>query len=171
MDASEFKKKVLPVSQKIYRYAGRLLGNVHDAEDVVQEIWVKLWERRDQLDEVKNIQAFAFRMTRNLCLDKIKLKKPQYYDDREEAAYRFDEADGEPDPERKLELKDTVEKVNHIIGSLPEQQQTLVQLRDVEGLEYDEISHITGLEVNAIRVNISRARKKIRETLYKKHQV
>ncbi len=171
MDASEFKEKVLPVSHKIFRYAGRLLSNVHDAEDVVQEIWMKLWDRRDQLDELKSIEAFAFRMTRNLCLDKIKLKKPLYYDDRDKASYSFDEADNEPDPERRLELKDSMEKVNHIIVSLPEQQKTLIQLRDVEGLEYEEISVITGLELNAIRVNISRARKKIRETLHKEYQV
>ena len=170
MDANEFKEKVLPVSHKIYRYAHRLLGNVHDAEDVVQDIWMKLWDRREQMAEVKNIEAFAFRMTRNLCLDKIKLKKPQYYDDRDETAYRFDEADRQPDPERRLELKDTMEQVNHIIGSLPEQQQTLIQLRDIEGMEYEEIAAITGLELNAIRVNISRARKKLRDTLTKIHQ-
>ena len=162
MDSKDFKERVLPVSQKIYRYAWRLLGNEHDAEDVVQEIWMKLWERRNQLGEVKNIEAFAFRMTRNLCLDKIKLKKPQYYDDREETAYRFDGADEGPDPERHLELKDTMEKVNHIIASLPEQQQTLLQLRDIEGMEYSEISELTGIAVNSIRVNISRARKKLR---------
>jgi len=165
MDSKEFKDRVLPLSQKIFRYAQRLLGNTHDAEDVVQEIWMKLWDRRDQLVEVKNIGAFTFRMTRNLCLDKIKLKKPQYYDDREESAFRFDGADEGPDPERSLELKDTMEKVNHIIGSLPEQQQTLLQLRDIQGMEYDEISDVTGLEINAIRVNISRARKKLRDTL------
>ena len=165
MDSEEFKERVLPVSQKIYRYAQRLLGNVHDAEDVVQEIWMKLWVRRDQMEEVKNIEAFAFRMTRNLCLDKIKLKKPEYYDDREESAFRFDGADDRPDPERSLELKDTMEKVNYIIGSLPEQQQTLLQLRDIQGMEYGEISELTGLEINAIRVNISRARKKLRDTL------
>lgn len=171
MDAIEFKEKVLPVSQKIYRYAGRLLGNVHDAEDVVQDIWMKLWDRRDQLGEVKSIEAFAFRMTRNLCLDRIKLKKPQYFDDRDKTAYRFDEADHAPNPERSLELKDSLEKVNHIIGSLSEQQQTVLQLRDIEGLEYEEISVITGLEVNTIRVNISRSRKKLREILKKIHQV
>ena len=165
MDSKEFKDRVLPLSQKIYRYAHRLLGNTHDAEDVVQEIWMKLWERREKMEEVKNIEAFAFRMTRNLCLDKIKLKKPQYYDDREESAFRFDGADEGPDPERSLELKDTMEKVNHIIGRLPEQQQTLLQLRDIQGMEYGEISDVTGLEINAIRVNISRARKKLRDTL------
>lgn len=170
MDAKEFKDRVLPVSQRIFRYASRLLSNEHDAEDVVQEIWLKLWDKRAQLGNIKNMEAFAYRMTRNLCLDKIKLKKPQYYDDREEGAYLYDEADHRPDPETSLEIKDTVERVNQIIGSLPEQQKTLLQLRDVEGLEYEEIADITGLEINAIRVNISRARKNVRETIQKKYQ-
>ncbi len=170
MDAQEFKERVLPVSQRIFRYANSLLSNEHDAEDVVQEIWLKLWDKREQLGNIKNMEAFAYRMTRNLCLDKIKLKQPKYYDDREEGAYRYDEADSSPDPESSLELKDTVERVNQIIGRLPVQQKTLLQMRDVEGLEYEEIADITGLEVNAIRVNISRARKNVRETIQKMYQ-
>lgn len=170
MDAAEFKQRILPVSQKIFRYAIRLLNNEHDAEDVVQEIWLKLWDKRDQLGNIRSPEAFAFRMTRNLCLDKLKLRRPQYYDDREEGAYRFEEADQGPDPERSLELKDTMEGVSQIISRLPEQQKTLLQLRDVEGLEYEEIADITGLEINAIRVSISRARKKVRETIQKVYQ-
>jgi RNA polymerase sigma factor (sigma-70 family) len=170
MDAKEFKERVLPVSQKIFRYANRLLNNEHDAEDVVQEIWLKLWDMRVQLGNIRSIEAFAYRMTRNLCLDKIKLKKPQYYDDREDGAYRYEEADQRPDPGSRLEMKDTVERVNQIVGRLPEQQKTLLQMRDVEGLEYEEIADITGLEINAIRVNISRARKKVRETIQRVYQ-
>jgi RNA polymerase sigma factor (sigma-70 family) len=170
MDAKDFKEKVLPVSQRIFRYANRLLSNEHDAEDVVQEIWLKLWDKRAQLGDIKSMEAFTFRMTRNLCLDKIKLKKPAYYDDREEGAHRYDETDQRPDPAYSLELKDSLEKVNQIIGRLPEQQKTLLQMRDVEGLEYEEIADITGLEINAIRVNISRARKKVRETIQKVYQ-
>jgi RNA polymerase sigma-70 factor (ECF subfamily) len=170
MDAKEFKERVLPVGHKIFRYAHRMLGQEHDAEDVVQEIWLKLWDKRGEIGNIRSVEAFAFRMTRNLCLDKIKLKKPTYYDDRQEGSYRYEEADQHPDPERSLELKDTMERVNQIIGRLPEQQQTLLQMRDVEGLEYEEIADITGLEINAIRVNISRARKKVRETIQKAYQ-
>jgi RNA polymerase sigma-70 factor (ECF subfamily) len=170
MDAKEFKERVLPVSHRIFRYANRLLKNEHDAEDVVQEIWLKLWDKRDQLGNIKSMEAFAYRMTRNLCLDKIKRMKPTYFDDREEGSYRYDEADHRPDPQSRLELKDTVERVNQIIGHLPEQQQSLLQMRDVEGLEYEEIADITGLEINAIRVTISRARKKVRETIQKVYQ-
>jgi len=170
MDAEEFKERVLPVSHRILRYASSLLGNEHDAEDVVQEIWLKLWNIRGELGNIKSMEAFAYRMTRNLCLDKIKLKKPKYYDDREEGAFRYDEADHSPNPESSLELKDTVERVNQIISRLPEQQKTLLQLRDVEELEYEEIADITGLEINTIRVNISRARKNVRETIQKVYQ-
>lgn len=171
MDAIEFKEKVLPVSRKIFRYAKQMLRNEHDAEDVVQDIWMRLWDRRDQMEQLRSIEAFAFRMTRNLCLDKIKLKKPQYFDDREEASYRYDEPDDKPDPASRLELKDEMERVVQMIGLLPEQQQTILQLRDIEGMEYEEISEITGLEVNTIRVNLSRARKKLREGLMKIQKV
>jgi len=167
MDAKEFKEKVLPVSHRLYRLALRILRNEHDAEDVVQEIYMKLWDMRTQLANIMNIEAFAFRMTRNLCLDKLKRLKPEYYDDREAGAFRYDEADQAPNPEGSLETKDTIEKVNHMIERLPEQQRTILQLRDIEGLEYGEISDITGLEINTIRVAISRARKKLRDSILK----
>ena len=167
MEVQEFKERVLPLSQRIYRFALRILQNQHDAEDVAQEICIKLWHSRSDLGAIKNLEAFAFSMTRNLCLDKIKRKKPQYYDDRETASARYDEADLAPDPAGSLEMKDTMERVNKIITDLPEQQRILVQLRDIEGLDYGEISEITGMEINAIRVGISRARKRLRETIVK----
>ena len=165
MEVQEFKERVLPLSRKIYQFALRILRNQHDAEDVAQEICMKLWDNRSELREIKSLEAFAFRMTRNLCLDKIKRKKPQYYDDRETSSAKYDEADLAADPAGSLEMRDTMERVNHIISNLPEQQRTLVQLRDIEGLEYEEISDITGLEVNTIRVGISRARKRLREII------
>jgi RNA polymerase sigma factor (sigma-70 family) len=167
MEVQEFKERILPTSQRIYQFALRILRNEHDAEDVVQEIFMRLWDNRDELEVIKSIEAYSFRMTRNLCLDKLKKMKPRYYDDREPDSARYEEADPSPDPERSLELKDTRERLNHIIKTLPEQQQTLLQLRDIEGFEYDEISEITGMEINAIRVGISRARKKLKETIYK----
>ena len=167
MDAQEFKERVLPVSHSLYQLALRILKNEHDAEDVVQEIYMKLWDKRSELANIINIEAFTFRMTRNLCLDKLKRLKPQYYDDREAGAFRYDGHDPAPNPEGSLEMKDTMEMVNHMIGSLPEQQRTLLQLRDIEGLDYGEISDITGMEINVIRVNISRARKKLRDSIIK----
>jgi len=165
MEEREFREKVLPLSSRLYQFSLRILKNSHDAEDIVQEICVKLWDGRADLEDIRSIEAYAFRMTRNLCLDRIKKKKPQYYDDRQTASVTYDPPDQAPDPSGNLEMKDTMQRVSQIIGDLPEQQRTLVQLRDVEGLEYEEISDITGMEVNAIRVGLSRARKKLRESI------
>ncbi len=167
MNKREFEERVIPVSSRIFRFARRILMNAQDAEDVTQEIYLKLWDNRAQLEAIKSIEAYTFRMTRNLCLDKLRRLKPEYYDDREESAYRYNKPDTAPDPGANLEGKDTMEKINHIIGQLPEQQRTLLQLRDIEGLEYEEISDITGMEINAIRVGISRARSKVRESIQK----
>ena len=167
MEVQEFKERILPISQRIYQFALRILRNEHDAEDVVQEIFMRLWDKRDEFEVIKSIEAYSFRMTRNLCLDKLKKMKPRYYDDREPDSARYDEADPSPDPAGSLELKDARERLNHMIETLPEQQRTLLQLRDIEGFEYDEISEITGMEINTIRVGISRARKKLKESIFK----
>jgi RNA polymerase sigma-70 factor (ECF subfamily) len=167
MEDREFRDKVLPLNGRLFQFSLRILQNRHDAEDVVQEICMKLWDGRANLPEIKSIEAYAFRMTRNLCLDRIKKKKPQYYDDRQPGSGGFERMEQSKDPSGHLELKDTMQRVHLIIEGLPEQQRTLVQLRDIEGLEYEEISEITGMEVNAIRVGLSRARKKLRESIVK----
>lgn len=167
MEVAEFKERVLPLSQRFYQFARRILGNEHDAEDVTQEVFIKLWENRTALKAIRNLEAYGFRMTRNLCLDKLKKLKPQYYDDRDPGAVRFDEPDDAADPAAKLEMRESMEKAGALIDDLPELQRTLIQLREIEGLEYGEIAEITGMEINAIRVGISRARKKLREKLIK----
>ena len=74
MVAKDFKTKVLPVSNKLYRFAARLLSNEDEARDVVQDIFLKLWQKRNGLGEIKNIEAFAMRMTRNRCLDMLRAR-------------------------------------------------------------------------------------------------
>lgn len=164
MTSEEFKSEVLPVKNKLYRFALRLLGDVEEAQDVVQEIFLRLWSKRDNLSEYRSIEAFAMTMTRNLCLDK--LKSPA---SRKET---FDETREMPDnttPYTKTETSDTIRLVKMAMDALPEQQRMVIHLRDVEGSDFDEIAEVTGLSLNNVRVSLSRARKKIRDTLIKIH--
>ena len=162
MTSEEFKSEVLPVKNKLYRFALRLLGDVEEAQDVVQDIFLRLWTKRDNLSEYRSIEAFAMTMTRNLCLDK--LKSPA---SRKET---FDETREMPDnttPYTRTETSDTIRLVKMAMDALPEQQRMVIHLRDVEGSDFDEIAEITGMSLNNVRVSLSRARKKIRDTLIK----
>ena len=80
MDSKEFKIRILPLGNKLHRYAAGILKDIQDAEDIVQEIFLKLLNMQDKLDEVQNIDAFTFRMTRNLCLDRLRASRPKLID-------------------------------------------------------------------------------------------
>ncbi len=162
MTSEEFKSEVLPIKNKLYRFALRLLGDTEEAQDIVQEIFLRLWTKRDKLGEYRNIEAFSMTMTRNLCLDKLKspaIRKEKLDDIREMPDNRT--------PYTSTETTDTMRLVKRAMDALPEQQRMVIQLRDVEECDFDEIADITGLSLNNVRVSLSRARKKIRDTLIK----
>jgi RNA polymerase sigma-70 factor (ECF subfamily) len=160
MTHQDFKILVFPLKNKLYRFAKRILDDEEEAKDIVQEVFIKLWKKGDALMEYKSIEALAMVTTRNLCLDKIKAKKyPSESIDKLRNEVEFTGYKEEQD------LSDMVHKVHHLIKTLPELQRTVIQLRDIEGYDFDEISGILGMNENAVRVNLSRARKKIRDIL------
>jgi len=163
MNLEEFKIKVLPLQDKLYAFSFRLMGNTEDARDIVQEIFVKLWRMREKLHTYRSLDAFSMTMTRNLCLDKLRARRTVSM----EGQYIPEEDVSQRPPDEILETADAAKRAIHIIKGLPEQQRTVIHLRDVEGYEYDEIGQVTGMNVNNVRVVLSRARKKVREELLK----
>lgn len=166
MKSSEFKLLVMPYSSRLYRMAFRLMGNREEAEDVVQEVYVKLWGMRDELEKYNSIEALAIRITRNLCLDQLRRRKVNLDALKAE---RLKEESHSVTPAENLEKKEEAEMIHALISALPEPQRSLVHLRHLEGKEYEEISQMVNMNVNAIRVSISRARKQMREMLEKKY--
>lgn len=164
MTTDEFKNKVIPVKDKIFRLARRILNNAEDAEDLVQEVFIKIWSKNIEISSLKNIEAFLMTVTKNQCLDKLKSHQLQ----KVEVDVRKMEV-SESSPDKMLELKDEVTGVEQIIRQLPTMQQMIVQMRDIEGLEYEEMEEILNMNANTIRVNLSRARKAIRDQMLKKH--
>ena len=154
-----------PVQDKMYRLARRLLVSKESAEDAVQEVMLKLWARKEKLSSYDNVEAFAMTVTKNYCLDQLKLKQNNNL-----RIVHSNYEDGNNSIQRNLEVQDDLNWVQKIIENLPEQQKILIQLRDVEQYEYDEIAKMTEMQETAIRVALSRARKKIREEMLKKHR-
>lgn len=162
MTTEEFKSEVLPIKNKLYRFALRLMGETEEAQDIVQEIFLRLWSGKEKLKEYRSIEAFAMTMTRNLCLDKIKSPSAK-----KEILDETNEMIDNRTPYHKAELSDTMKMVRQVMESLPEQQKMVIHMRDVEECDFDEIAEVLGLSLNNVRVNLSRARKKIRDTLIK----
>lgn len=140
----------------------RLLGRVEEAEDSVQDTLVKLWMKRNDLVKYNSIEALAIVMHRNSCLDKVRSKTFQM-----QRMSEGNEMIERNNPGEMLEMTDMTNLIRKIVDNLPEQQKTILQLRDIEGLEYEQIAEVMGMNVNAIRVNLSRARKKVRDTVLK----
>lgn len=162
MDAECFKKQFLPYHRQLYNQAVRLLENATDAEDVVQEAYLKLWDKRDSLNNIDNPRAFCLTLVRNMCLDL--LRSTRYNWQRQQTELPDNLQISAPDD---TEARENVQIVQQIIDSLPEQQQRIVDLRDVKGYTYEEIEQLTGMTATNIRVVLSRARKKIREAFFK----
>ncbi len=165
MNQQEFLVFIEPIKDKMYRLSVRLLVSKEAAQDAVQEVFVKLWNKRDTLKKYDTAHAFAMTVTKNHCLDQLKLKKNNNL-----RIVHSNYEDESKSLQKQLEAKNELEIVTEIIKDLSEQEQTLIQLRDIEQLEYEEIIEITGMKPTAIRVALSRARKKIRKEIIKKHR-
>jgi RNA polymerase sigma-70 factor (ECF subfamily) len=159
MQQSQFKNMILIHKDAMYRLALRMLRNEEDAQDIVQDSLIKLWNKRKVLEDIRSYKSFALTIIRNACIDLIRKRKPET-NQQENLEYR----DG-INPEKQLDISDQLKLAKQIINQLNQQQRELIQLRDMEELSYEEISEITGLTINTIRVNISRGRKEIRQKM------
>ena len=163
MSTEEFKMEVLPINEKLYWFAYRFLKSAADAEDAVQEVFVKLWKHREKLSTYNSIEAFAYTVTRNHCLDKLKAKRTYRIED----TFYQDPGQSTSTPVQRTEDLEKLALVKKIIAGLPEQQRMVIQLRDIDQCEYKEIGEMLDMELNAVRVNLSRARKKVRDEIAK----
>ena len=162
MDKPGFNKLMTHLRPKLYRFALAFTKRIDEAEDVVQEIGIKLWERRDELEALHSVEAYAMSAVRNRCLDYARSPHNRM----DEFAETYDTAH-EQTPYQMVEQADMAAFVRRLINRLPEQQQTVIRLRDIEGYELEEISKILGVNEGTVRTSLSRARQKIREELLK----
>lgn len=165
MKQNTFIDLLSPVQDKMYRLALRLLVSKEAAEDALQEVMMKLWSRKQKLSSYDNLEAFAMTVTKNYCLDQLKLKGNNNL-----RIVHSNYEDGNHSLQKKIEVNDDLNWVQKIIETLPEQQKVIIQLREIEQYEYEEIAEMTGMQPTAIRVALSRARKKIREEMIKRHR-
>ena len=164
MKQTEFLNIVLPFKDKLFRMAKRLLVSTEEAEDATQEILIKLWDKKNKMETYNNVEAFAMTMTKNFCLDRLKSKQAGNL-----KLVHSNYTDSSTSPQSDLEAKDSISWVERIMSELPEQQKMVLQLRDVEQYEYEEIEKLLDMKPTAIRVALSRARKTVREKLMEKH--
>jgi len=164
MTQKEFLNIVMPFKDKVFRLAKRLLVSREEAEDATQEIILKLWKNQEKMSDYKNIEAFSMTMTKNFCLDKLKSKQAQNL-----KIVHSNYEDHNVSLQKEVEVNDSLDWVSKIMADLPEQQKMVVQLRDIEQYDYNEIAKMLDMNETAVRVALSRARKTIREKLTNTH--
>ena len=148
-----FRDDVLPLKDKLYRLALRITLNNAEAEDVVQETLIKVWNRRSQWEEIESIEAFALTVCRNLSLDKIK-RMGNDHDSLDDSAHDSPDSSSSSNPEEQTMARDQVALVRQLIDRLPEKQRSVIQLRDIEGKSYREIANIMCISEEQVKVNL-----------------
>lgn len=164
MTQLEFVALVSLFKDKVFRLARRILISVEEAQDVSQEMLMRLWNKREQLREYKSVEAFAMTMTKNYCLDQLKNKRASNL-----KIDSLEFSENRSKLEDEIENKDSLNWVEKFIEVLPVQQKIIIQMRDIEGYEFEQMAEILEMNETAIRVALSRARKSIRESMLKTH--
>lgn len=164
MNQQEFMVLITPFKDKLYRIALRLLVAADEAQDATQEVLLKLWTNKEKLKNYKNVEAFAVTMTKNFCLDRLKSKQASNVAIK--PIHNFRTAN---DLEKEIITRDSSNHIMELIDKLPEQTRLVIQLRDVEQYDFEEIATMLDMKEATVRVTLSRARKQLRKELIATH--
>ncbi|MCK5820318.1 MAG: sigma-70 family RNA polymerase sigma factor [Bacteroidales bacterium] len=164
MNQKQFLALLEPLQPKLFGFAYRMLRNEEGAKDAMQELTYRLWKRRKKLNTNQNISAYCFQMMHNICIDDIRYNKVK-----ELSSRRKPGTDGES-PEVALDHQELIANIRKAVDQLPEKQKAIIELHDFQEFSHQEIATILKMEVNAVRVNLSRARSKI-QAQFKKEEI
>ena len=166
MDVAQFKDEILPLKNKLFRFALNIVKDEDLAKDVVQECLIKVWEKRTDLKLVNNLEAWCMQVTKNKALDKLRSKHVSRTDLFE---VKLDTRKERDTPYVMTERGDVMGRIKSLIAELPQRQREVMQLRDIEGYSYKEIGETLEIDINLVKTNLFRARRKLKESLIKEN--
>lgn len=167
MKTISFRNDVLPLKNELYRVALRITLNSAEAEDVVQDTLIKVWDKRDSWQEINSVEAFSLTICRNLALDRLKKKGNDNLSIEEEST---EPVSATSNPLEQTLQNDRIDQVRRLINELPEKQRSCIQLREFEGKSYKEVAEVLGISEEQVKVNIFRARQTIKQRFEKLDQ-
>jgi RNA polymerase sigma-70 factor (ECF subfamily) len=159
MKQDKFRNRIVPLVDKLFRLALSITENKQDAEDVVQDMLLNVWKKREEWDAIANLEAYCFRSTRNIAIDKISLKQNQ----QEALTDDYDIPEIKSNAQEQLELEEQLALLENFVKRLPEKQRTIFQLREVEDLSYRQIAEVMKISEEQVKVNLFRIRQKLKE--------
>ena len=163
MSVETFKQHVLPLKDKLFRFALHLLQNVQEAEDAVQDVMAGIWARRAEWSQWNSIPAYCMTATRNNCLDRLRRRRTGAV--QAETAIQLKNPDR--DPYEQVTSKEMIARIRHCMDALPPNQQQVVRLREMEGFSYNEIAQVLDMTLDQVKVNLHRGRNAIKKSITK----
>lgn len=159
MQIEEFNHIVDTLKDKMFRISLRIVRDREEARDVVQDSLVKIWKSREKIASVENKNGYCMMIARNMAIDKLRSRKI----DTSDIDDHYDLKSNASDPERLAIVRDELRQVKEIIATLPENHRTVLELRDIDGYSYKEISEISGYSIDKVKIYLHRARLKLKE--------
>lgn len=159
MQKIDFRTDILPLKDKLFRLALRITFDRAEAEDIVQETMIRVWNKRDEWDGLESVEAYCLTVARNLAIDRSEKKDSQTV----ELTLEAEQTPDASSPYDQLVNKERLKLVHRLVGELPEKQRLIMQLRDVEGKSYKEIAEALRLTEEQVKVNLFRARQKVKQ--------
>src|ERR1700761_5953362 len=166
MSIEAFKQHILPLKDKLFRFALHLLQDVQEAEDAVQDVMAGIWARRAEWAQWNSIPAYCMTSTRNNCLDRLRRRRIRAV--QPEAAIQLKTPDG--DPYEQVTNKEMITRIRRCMDALPPNQQQVVRLREMEGFSYNEIAEVLDMSLDQVKVNLHRGRNAIRKDILKQEE-
>ena len=161
MQEISFRDNILPLKDKLFRLALRITFDRAEAEDIVQDALIKVWNKRDEWGELESIEAYCLTVVRNLAIDRSQKKEAQNLTLTPETQ----EMPDAQTPESQFERNEQFQLVHRLVNELPEKQRTIVQLRDIEGKSYKEIAEVLDVSPQTVAYRIQQALKLLRVSL------
>lgn len=159
MQEISFRNDILPLKDKLFRLALRITFDRAEAEDIVQETMIRVWNKRTEWTQFGSVEAYCLTVARNLAIDRSELKDAQTV----ELSPEMEQTDTTSNPYERLASKERMALIHRLIGRLPEKQRTAMQLRDIEGKSYKEIALLLDMTEEQVKVNLFRARQKVKQ--------
>ncbi len=159
MQEISFRDDILPLKDKLFRLALRITFDRAEAEDVVQDTMIRVWNKREEWTQFGSIEAYCLTVAKNLAIDRSQKKEAQNV----ELTPEMEEESGASGPYDQLINNERMSIIHRLINELPEKQRLIMQLRDIEGESYKEIAKILNLTEEQVKVNLFRARQKVKQ--------
>ena len=159
MQEISFRNDILPLKDKLFRLALRITLDRAEAEDVVQDTMIRVWNKRDEWQQFESVEAYCLIVAKNLAIDRSQKKDAQNVELSPEMAEEADTSG----PYDRLVNNERMKIIHRLIDELPEKQRLIMQLRDIEGESYKDIAKVLQLTEEQVKVNLFRARQKVKQ--------